>query len=858
MINPIKSINPADLLTLKSKAMMNLVAFRYSLLSTDPSEVMPAEYHYEWSDTLLNGKRNTAIEGFRESAKTQYVLRSFLLYCLTFPSKARDYIVLIKNNATLAGAKLREIEREYNSNPILSANKIKVHEESAGVFAIDVKDVHGETICVRIEAYGKGASIRGLANIDRRPKCHVKGSLIWQDGRLVKVEDSKYLKGEVESDTLEIRVHGIPYKEKVSCEHRFWCRTKKKINNKWRFINTGEWKHAEDISVNDYIGTPIDNSQLSMAKISKNIPTITNRNDKGQVVNRGVGQKEIMPEYFNDSEFWWAIGLWWGDGHIAKNRVYWTCANKYPKIKERLEAVISRYSDSHCRTKANGCEILMWNNTSLSDWLKTWRFGNSIKIPPMWVRKLDNEKVKNIVQGYLDSDGWMDRDRKQARITSINYEGLLILSEMIARLGIASYVRLGAGPREETFPNGHISLSKQKYDLMMSNGSELFGMEGARIKPKRIDTVFIADNFIWRKVREVNESGMDTIVPIQTETHTYLSPLGLSHNCVIIDDPQDVEDAQSETVTENDWNWFLSDVMFLGQNTRLFIIGNNLGERCIIERVMTNAKELNFDCHKVPIIVNGVSSWPSKYTVESIEKSKEDFRILGKLDIWFREKMCEAISDETRTFRREDFRYYTPSLINDLAKKCNIFICVDLAISEKQTADYTAIPVIGINSENHWFILDCVYGRFDPSQTIDHIFNLVKRWKPKMVGIERVAYQRALIHFIAKEMPVRDTFFAIKELEAEKQKEMRIKGIQPRFRTKTVWFPEHAQWLTEMESELLMFPKGLHDDLIDALAYLPTFGYPMDKSELKRQEYAGAGVVLQYAKDVNAEDLLKV
>lgn len=490
------SINPADLLTLKQKAMMNLVAFRYCLLSTDTSEVMPAEYHYEWSDTLLNGKRNTAIEGFRESAKTQYVLRSFLLYCLTFPSKDRDYIVLIKNNATLAGAKLKEIEREYNSNPILSANKIKIHEESSGVFAIDVKDVYGETVCVRIEAYGKGASIRGLANIDRRPKV------------------------------------------------------------------------------------------------------------------------------------------------------------------------------------------------------------------------------------------------------------------------------------------------------------------------------------------------------------------------VIIDDPQDIEDAQSETVTENDWNWFLSDVKFLGQNTRLFLIGNNLGERCIIERVMANAKELNFDCHKVPIIVNGVSSWPSKYTVASIEQSKEDFRILGKLDIWFREKMCEAISDETRTFRREDFRYYSPSIIPDLIPKCNIFIPVDLAISEKHTADFTAIPVVGINSDNHWFILDCVYGRFDPSQTIDHIFNLVKKWKPRAVGIERVAYQRALIHFVTKEMPIRDTFFTIVELDAEKQKELRIKGLQPRFRAKTVWFPEHSPWLTEMESELLMFPKGLHDDLIDALAYTPVFSFPMNKHELKRQEFASAGVNPEWAS--HEYDVLKV
>lgn len=489
MQNPKKLINPADLLILKQKAMMNLVAFRYLLLSTDPTEVMPPEYHYEWSETLLNGKRNTAIEGFRESGKTQIVLRAFLLYSLVFPAKDRAYIVLIKNNATLAGAKLREIEREYNSNPILSANKIKIHEESSGVFAVDVKDVYGESVSVRIEAYGKGASIRGLANIDRRPQV------------------------------------------------------------------------------------------------------------------------------------------------------------------------------------------------------------------------------------------------------------------------------------------------------------------------------------------------------------------------VIIDDPQDIEDAASETVTENDWNWFLSDVMYLGQNTRLFLIGNNLGERSIIERVFANAKELNFETSKIPKIQNGVSSWPSKYTVQAIEQSKEDFRILGKLDIWFRENMCEAISDETRTFRREDFRYYSPSVMSDLIPKCNIFIPVDLAISEKHTADFTAIPVVGINSDNHWFIFDCIYGRFDPSQTIDHIFNLVKKWKPRAVGIERVAYQRALIHFITKEMPARDTFFTIIELDAEKQKELRIKGIQPRFRAKTVWFPEHASWLTEMESELLMFPKGLHDDLIDALAYLPTFSFPMNKHELKKMEYASVGINPEFAKN---------
>ena len=819
-----------SILQIKKKCQLNLVAFRHILLN-NADEVEPAEFHYEWSDSLLHGVDNEAIEAFRESAKTNYVTRAFPLYALTFPDRKRDYIVIVKKNATLASNKLKEIEEEYLSNEVAKSNLVKIHQQSGDCFSVDVKDENGEVINVRIEAYGKGASIRGLANKDRRPKiCHVKGSLIWQDGRLVKVEDSKWPKGEVESDTLEIRVHGIPYKEKVSCDHRFWCRTKKKINNKWRFINIGEWKYADDLSVNDYIGTPIDYASLPMIKIYKNIPTITKRNSKGQVVGRGVGQRETIPEYFNDNEFWWAVGLWWGDGHISKNKVYWSCANKYPKIKNRLQALISRYSNGRYKQSGQGCEVLVWNRTDLSDWLKTWRHGNSIKIPPMWVRSLDNEKIKNIVQGYLDSDGWMDRDRKQARITSVNYEGLLILSGMIARLGIASFVRMGAGPRVERFPNGNTSLSRQKYDLMMSNGTELFGMEGERIKPKRIDTVFISDGFIWRKVREINEAGINTIIPITTETHTYLSPLGLSHNC-IVDDPQDTDDASSQVALESDWNWFLSNVIFLGQTTRVFLIGNNLGEKCIIERVISmdgQLESIKFNSKRIAALTeDGKSAWEAKRSVAEIELEKEDFRRLGKLDIWLREKMCQAVGEELRAFDPQDYRYFPFPDTEKILAQCNRFGVLDPASSPEMTSCYRAIVVVGCNSDNHWFVADVPFGRWDSAQMIDEIFGAVQKYEIQDFGIEKGIFKQVLEPFIYKEMARRNVFFNIVPIEHAKRgsKLERIKMLQPRFKAHQIWFPNEAKWLAELQLELAGVTKdaikSLYSDLMDALAMIP-------------------------------------
>ena len=119
-----------------SVARQGLVQFRKVFLATGEGECSPAPFHYEWSEILLNGEGNDAIEGFRESAKTQYVLRSFMQYALVFPDIARDYIVLIKKNTRLAQAKLKEIEQEYESNPLLQHNLVKIREQSGDVFSV--------------------------------------------------------------------------------------------------------------------------------------------------------------------------------------------------------------------------------------------------------------------------------------------------------------------------------------------------------------------------------------------------------------------------------------------------------------------------------------------------------------------------------------------------------------------------------------------------------------------------------------------------------------------------------------------------------------------------------------------------
>ena len=312
---------------------------------------------------------------------------------------------------------------------------------------------------------------------------------------------------------------------------------------------------------------------------------------------------------------------------------------------------------------------------------------------------------------------------------------------------------------------------------------------------------------------------------------------GRRPDIVIMDDVQDFEDAQSPTILEKDWDWFLSDVKPLGKSSRIFMIGNNLGEKCLIERVFEFAKELDFETLRIPAIdENGASTWPEKFPLEFLEKEREAYRKAGKLDVWYRERMCQAIASETQTFKREYFRYFSPADIPKLLQTCNVYIAVDLAISKKVTADYTSIVVVAVNSENQWFVLDCIYERFNPSETIEKIFWAVQKYRPRCVGIEKVQYQAALEHFLEKEMRRRNLFFRIVELKAQKQKEIRIRALEPRFKAGLIHFPDVADWLAEMETELLMFPRAKHDDLIDSLAYIDQIAEPPTQRRISSYE----------------------
>ena len=101
---------------------------------------------------------------------------------------------------------------------------------------------------------------------------------------------------------------------------------------------------------------------------------------------------------------------------------------------------------------------------------------------------------------------------------------------------------------------------------------------------------------------------------------------------------------------------------------------------------------------------------------------------------------------------------------------------------------------------------------------IEFIFQKWEQYRIRKIGIEKTIYKDAIQEFFNDEMRRRGKFPYVVELQHNQtNKETRIRGLLPYYESKTVFHIKgHCEGL---ENELLTFPMGKNDDVIDSLAY---------------------------------------
>lgn len=176
----------------------------------------------------------------------------------------------------------------------------------------------------------------------------------------------------------------------------------------------------------------------------------------------------------------------------------------------------------------------------------------------------------------------------------------------------------------------------------------------------------------------------------------------------------------------------------------------------------------------------------------------------------------EPIDEENQIFKPSYFQYYT-------GRKDDLYrvLTVDLAIAEGKVNDKTSMVVTGMSNDRKIYVLDYLAGKWPVHGIIENLFDMQRKWNPNAVGLETTGFQRVLKWALEREMGLRRIFFPIEELRSPivgNAKEMRIKSMEPFYRRGDVFHHESMRG-RELETQLATFPRGKHDDTIDALSY---------------------------------------
>lgn len=334
---------------------------------------------------------------------------------------------------------------------------------------------------------------------------------------------------------------------------------------------------------------------------------------------------------------------------------------------------------------------------------------------------------------------------------------------------------------------------------------------------------------------------------------------GMRPDLIVCDDLENDEIVLNKERREKFRHWFFSALLPCRSDRGIVrIVGTILHMDSLLERLMpkpwdkkhTVATELRLSSNKpragwLSVKYKAHSPdfkcilWPEKWSEERLKQERQRYIDQGMPEKYSQEYLNEPIDDSNAFFRQEDF---LPMGSQDKEKIKTHYISVDFAISEKERADYTAMVVGGLDESGNLHIVDVLRGRWDGMEIVDNLFALAKRYDPDLITVEAGSIEKALGSFIRAEMfkPGRP-FLNLNPMVPTKDKESRARSIQARMRAGGVRFDKETEWYPSLENEMRQFPRSVHDDQVDAMAWLGLTLHKMSEAptldELEEEEY---------------------
>jgi len=310
---------------------------------------------------------------------------------------------------------------------------------------------------------------------------------------------------------------------------------------------------------------------------------------------------------------------------------------------------------------------------------------------------------------------------------------------------------------------------------------------------------------------------------------------GRGGDIILLDDPlKDRREADSPTIREHLWMWFTQVLSsrLMTDTGAIVVITTRWHEDDIVGRLTDptspfyNEEEASqWRIIDLPAIAGendilgrkaGEVLWPERFSPKFFESIRRtDAR-------GFQALYQGRPTPEDGTFIKAD-SILTYTRMSDIPHRdyLRFYGASDHAVSESQGRDKTCLMVVGVDeNDTIWVMPDIYWGQGATDQVVEIWLALMERYRPQLWWGERGHISRSIGPFLRKRMIEKNIYCAIDEITPVGDKRQRAQSIQARMAMGKVRFPQFTRWFGDARDQMLKFPQGVHDDFVDALAYV--------------------------------------
>jgi predicted phage terminase large subunit-like protein len=298
--------------------------------------------------------------------------------------------------------------------------------------------------------------------------------------------------------------------------------------------------------------------------------------------------------------------------------------------------------------------------------------------------------------------------------------------------------------------------------------------------------------------------------------------MGRGAHVFLIDDPfGSASEARSQVERKAVHNWFHGTCYNRLEKGGAFIIINHRLHQDDLSGMLLAQQAAGGDQWTVvemkALSDSGEALWPEKFDTAALLRIKANTPAQG----WFALYQQEPIQETGTLFKDEWIIPHADEQPEWMTK----YGASDTALTSNG-GDWSVHVVIGIDAKGRMFLVDMWRAQTSPKVWVEAWCDMVKKHKPHYWAFEKTQITAAAGPYLATRALERQAFVAQELFPTKGDKAIRCASMRGRMELSGLHVKADAPYLKDLKGELLAFPHGRHDDIVDSIGLV---GQLMDK-----------------------------